>query len=91
MKYSLRIRNMREDRDLSQREIAALLKVGQKTYSDYELGKTRIPLESVIALAEFYQVSMDYICGLTDEPGKFPDSAKQADREKKSTPSHSHL
>lgn len=48
-----RIRTLREDRDLSQNYIADILNVGQKTYSDYELGKTRIPLDSVIRLAKF--------------------------------------
>ena len=66
MKYIERIRALREDRDLTQKEVAELLNVGQKTYSDYELGKIRIPLDSVITLAKFYQVSMDYICGMTD-------------------------
>lgn len=61
-----RIRALREDRDLSQNYIADILNVGQKTYSDYELGKTGIPLDSVISLAKFYNVSMDYICGLTN-------------------------
>ena len=68
MKYSERIRALREDRDKTQAEIAALLKVGQRTYCDYELGNTRIPVDSLIILAKYYQVSMDYICGLSDEP-----------------------
>ena len=72
MKHTIRIRELREDRNLAQREIADLLNVGQKTYSDYELGKTRIPLESIIILAKYYDVSVDYICGLTKERGKFP-------------------
>lgn len=72
MNYISRIRALREDRDLAQKEIAALLNVGQKTYSDYELGKTRIPLESVITLAKFYNVSMDYICGTTNILEPFP-------------------
>ncbi len=72
MKYTDRIRSLREDRDLYQKDIAALLRVGQKTYSDYELGKTRIPVDSIIFLAEFYNVSMDYICGVSDEKGSFP-------------------
>jgi transcriptional regulator with XRE-family HTH domain len=69
MDYLARIRSLREDNDYSQKAIGNLLNVGQKTYSDYELGKTRIPLESVIRLARFYGVSMDYICGLSDEGG----------------------
>ena len=67
MKYTERIRSLREDRDLSQTKVAELLNVGQKTYSDYELGKSRIPVDSLIKLAEFYNVSMDYICGVSDK------------------------
>ena len=66
MKYNERIRALREDNDLKQYQIAELLHIGQKTYSDYELGKTRIPLESVIILAEYYNVDMNYICGISD-------------------------
>lgn len=69
-----RIRALREDRDLTQSYIADLLHVGQKTYSDYELGKTRIPLERVIILARFYNVSMDYICGASDICRPFPEN-----------------
>ena len=72
MKYTDRIRSLREERNLYQKDIAALLRVGQKTYSDYELGKTRIPVESIILLAEFYNVSMDYICGVSEKKGVFP-------------------
>lgn len=67
-----RIRALREDKDMTQSQIAQLLKVGQKTYSDYELGKTRIPVESLIVLARFYNVSMDYICGICDVRKPFP-------------------
>lgn len=67
-----RIRALREDRDLTQTQIAELLHVGQKTYSDYELGKTRIPLDSVVILARYYNVSMDYICGVSKERRPFP-------------------
>ena len=67
-----RVRNLREDHDLSQATVAALLKVGQKTYSDYELGKTRIPLERILILAEFYDVDMNDVCGLTSQPKPFP-------------------
>ena len=72
MKYNERIRALREDNDLKQYQIAELLHIGQKTYSDYELGKTRIPLESVIILAEYYNVDMKYICGISDVKNKFP-------------------
>ncbi len=66
MKYNERIRALREDRDLTQTAVASLLNIGQKTYSDYELGKTRIPLDSMIVLAKYYNVSMDYLCGASD-------------------------
>ena len=72
MKYNERIRALREDNDLKQYQIAELLHIGQKTYSDYELGRTRIPLESVIILAEYYNVDMNYICGVSDMKNKFP-------------------
>lgn len=72
MKYIHRIRDLREDKDLTQKYIADLLNIGQKTYSDYELGKTRIPLDSIIILAKFYNVSMDYICGTSNEKNEFP-------------------
>ena len=72
MNYSERIRALREDNDKTQAEIAKLLKVGQRTYCDYELGKTRIPVDSLIALAKVYDVSMDYICGVSDVCNAFP-------------------
>lgn len=72
MLYTDRIRALREDNDLNQTRIAQLLNVGQKTYSDYELGKIRIPIDSMLVLAKFYDVSMDYICGVTDIKSPFP-------------------
>lgn len=67
-----RIRNLREDSDKTQSEIAELLNVGQKTYSDYETRKIRIPLDSVIILAKYYNVDMNYICGITKTRVAFP-------------------
>ena len=72
MKYCERIRGLRVDKDITQSQIAELLKIGQRTYCDYELGKTRIPVDNLILLAQFYNVSMDYICGLSDVRGHFP-------------------
>lgn len=72
MKYAERIRSLREDSDESQASIASLLKIGQRTYCDYELGKTRIPVDSLIFLAMKYNVSMDYICGVSDIKKPFP-------------------
>ena len=72
MNYAERIRSLREDCDKTQAQIAKLLNIGQRTYCDYEKGKSRIPVDSLIVLAEFYNVSMDYICGLTADKGCFP-------------------
>ena len=72
MNYAERIRALREDYDKTQSDIANLLKVGQRTYCDYELGKTRIPVDSLIVLARLYNVSMDYICGVSDVRESFP-------------------
>ena len=67
-----RIRALREDCDKTQTEIATLLGVGQRTYCDYELGKIRIPVDSLITLAKLYNVNMDFICGLSDICAPFP-------------------
>lgn len=63
----IRIRQLREDRDLKQREIAGLLHISQATYSDYESGKLSISIEALIELAKFYGTSVEYIVGLTDK------------------------
>ncbi len=72
MDIAERLRSLREDSDKTQSQIAEILNVGQKTYSDYETRKIRIPLESVIILAKYYNVDMNYICGLTKESTPFP-------------------
>ena len=72
MNYAERIRALRVDCDKTQTEVAQLLQVGQRTYCDYELGKTRIPVDSLIILAKLYNVSMDYICGVSDKRAPFP-------------------
>ena len=72
MNYLARIRALREDHDYTQAYIASLLNIGQRTYSDYESGKTRIPLESMIKLAEFYNVDMNYICDLSRQKNQLP-------------------
>ena len=61
-----RIRDLREDRDLTQKQIAKELCCSQQVYSNYELGQRDIPTDILIKLAKFYQVSTDYILGLTD-------------------------
>ena len=72
MKYIDRIRALREDKDLTQTDVANLLNIGQKTYSDYELGKTRIPLDSMLVLAKYYNVSMDYLSGASNIKTAYP-------------------
>jgi len=62
-----RIRDLREDKDLKQREVAEMLNCSQVCYSRYELGTRDIPTEVLIKLAAFYNVSTDYILGLTDK------------------------
>lgn len=62
-----RIRELREDGELTQKYMAALLKVGQTTYSRYENGKLDIPSRALIKLARFYNVSIDYLLGESDE------------------------
>ena len=65
-----RIRDLREDNDMSQKQIAELLNISQTAYSKYELGKRNMPIESLIKLARFYNVSLDYLVGETDNPKK---------------------
>lgn len=72
MTYSDRIRALREDADKTQAQIADLLQVGQRTYCDYEKGKTRIPVDRLIFLAKLYNVSMDYISGASEIKREFP-------------------
>ena len=63
-----RIKALREDRDLTQAEVAKVMKTTQQQYSKIENGKADISAEKLILLAKFYQVSVDYILGLTKEP-----------------------
>ncbi len=72
MKYNERIRELREDQSLTQQRIADLLHIGQRTYADYESGKTRIPVDSLLILARFYNVSMDYIAGASNRKKPYP-------------------
>lgn len=59
--YENRLRDLREDKDLKQKELAELLKIHQTTYSDYELGKLNIPIPVLHTLADFYETSVDYL------------------------------
>ena len=62
-----RIRDLREDRDLSQIEVAKFLNMSQTGYSKYEVGTNDIPTKILIQLAKFYNTSIDYLLGITDE------------------------
>jgi len=70
--YLNRIKDLREDSDLNQTQVAKVINVAQTTYSDYEKGKIRIPVDIVIKLAEFYDVDMNYITGVSNVKQKFP-------------------
>ena len=63
-----RIRDLREDKDLTQKDIAKALNCSQQVYSNYELGQRDIPTDILIKLSAFYSVSTDYILGISDNP-----------------------
>lgn len=65
-----RLRDLREDKDLTQKDIAALLNTTQPQYARYETGERELPMHHFITLAKFYKVSLDYLAGLIDEPKK---------------------
>lgn len=70
MFYYRRLRDLREDHDLTQAQVAAILGTAREQYNKYELGKQEIPFHHVITLARYYDVSIDYLAGLTDIPRK---------------------
>lgn len=69
-----RLKGLREDRDLLQKDIAKILNVTQVAYSCYEIGRRQIPVDALIKLALFYNTSIDYLLGLTDERKPYPKS-----------------
>lgn len=69
-----RIRNTREDNDLTQTQIASLLNINQRTYSRYERGEITISVETLCKLADFYGTSLDYLAGRTDQIVPYPQS-----------------
>ena len=70
--YFSRLRDLREDRDMNQTEVAKLLFTSQTVYSRYERGALTIPVEHLLILAEFYGVSTDYILGRTNRKEPYP-------------------
>ena len=67
-----RIRDIREDSDLTQAQVANAVNCSQQVYSNYELGQRSLPPEVLIALARFHHTSVDYLLGLTDEKKPYP-------------------
>lgn len=67
-----RLRDLRQDHDLTQKEVGAIVGMSQTGYSQYELGNNDVPTHVLITLSEFYNVSVDYILGLTDVQKPYP-------------------
>lgn len=72
MYYLRRLRDLRQDHDLTQKEVAGLLEIDQRVYSTYETGKREMPLHHLVFLAEYYHTSTDYLLNLTDSPAPYP-------------------
>ena len=70
--YRERIRDLREDSDLTQAEIAKVLGIKYNVYQRYELGTSKMPIHHLISLAQYYNTSADYILGLTNEKSRYP-------------------
>ena len=70
--YIARLRDLREDHDLAQKQVASLLGIDQRVYSNYELGKRALPLRHLLTLADYYCVSTDYLLGRTDDMRPYP-------------------
>lgn len=81
--YYPRIRDLREDRDLVQKEVAAVLGINQRVYSNYETGKREIPTRLVVRLADFYGVSTDYLLGRTQNPAPYSCAREASARQDK--------
>ena len=71
-----RLKDLREEKGLTQKEVAGYLKINQRTYSNYEIGKRELPLHHMVRLASLYGTSTDYLLGLTDESRPYPSRRK---------------
>ena len=78
----MRIREIREDKDLTQSDVAKILNVSQVAYSFYEIGKRQLPIELLIRLAKYYNTSTDYLLELTDERKPYPQSLIEKQKNK---------
>lgn len=72
MDYIQRIRDLREDKDLTQKQLGVILNTTQSYYAKYENGRNELPLHHLITLCRYYNVSADYILGFTDTPSPLP-------------------
>ncbi len=72
MNYVQRIRDLREDNDLTQTDVAKILDTNQKVYSRYETAENEMPVRHIVALCKYYNISADYILGLTNTPKPLP-------------------
>lgn len=70
----MRLKAIREDKDITQKTLSEFLNIRQNTYSQYENGQRQLPIDTLIRLAEYFDTSTDYILGLTDNPEKYPRS-----------------
>ena len=70
MYFYQHLKDLREDKDMTQAQVAQLLNTAREQYNKYELGKQEIPFHHIITLANFYNVSIDYLAGLIDTPRK---------------------
>ena len=72
MNYMIRMRNLRENNDLTQQQVAVILETSQTMYARYERGANEMPIRHLIKLAKYYDVSTDYLLGLTKTKTSFP-------------------
>ena len=72
MKYTERIRELRNEKGYTQSQVAKVIRVAQTTYSDYEKGDVRMPIEHIVELARFYDVNLNFITGASDIRNTFP-------------------
>ena len=68
----MRLKDLREDSDLKQAQLAEFLHIKQNTYSQYENGQRQVPIDVLIALAEYYNTSIDYLVGITNKKDPYP-------------------
>ena len=81
MDYVRRMRDLREDADKTQQQIAEVLGTSQTMYARYERGANELPIRHLLTLCRYYQVSADYLLGLSDEPGRAADIRKRSESE----------